>query len=112
MGCFSTLDESINHLTFRRQHLHREAVTDGPYTPWYVRLEARWVKSRLDGLYAKKKAQEAAVERRIELLTDKINKLRAQHATQWPRESSFTVWRILRLLKERDELRKKLGNKR
>lgn len=110
MRYFSTLDERIIDLNFRRQHLHTEAVIDGPYTPWYIRLEAKWVRWRLSELYAKKKAQEAAVERRIELLTDKIKKLRAQHATQWPRESSFTVWRTLRLLKELGELRKKLGN--
>jgi len=111
MVCFSSLDDRIIRLTFRSQHLHNLVVTDGHFTPWYIRAEDKWVQWRLDGLYAKKKAQEAAFQREIEVLTGKIDKLRAQHATQWPSESSWTVWRTLRLLKERDGLRKKLGNK-
>jgi len=91
-SAISRLDGSIIHLEFRRQYLHREAVTDGPFTPWYIRAEARWVKWRLA------------------CLRKKIAELRAQHHTEWPRESWLTVWRINRAMKEERGLRKKLGN--
>jgi hypothetical protein len=63
MGCSaSTIDDSIDHLTHRAKYLHRETVTDGPYTPLYIRILGRWVRWRLKRLHAEKEKQIGARE--------------------------------------------------
>jgi hypothetical protein len=63
MGCSaSTIDDSIDHLTHVAKYLHREAVTDGPFTPWYIRAKARWIRWRLKRLHAEKEKQIGARE--------------------------------------------------